>query len=84
MHFALLGDHEDGLALARALAETGRHRLRCYSGSPIGEEYLRRWELNVPRVPDLEEVLADPAVEAVIVLPARTDKQEAANARAGQ
>jgi hypothetical protein len=67
MQFALLGDHEDGLAMARALAASERHTLRCYSGPAVGAEYLRGWGLTVPNVPDLEEVLADPAVEAVIV-----------------
>src|SRR5262245_12952775 len=67
MHFALLGDHPDGLDMARALAESGRHRLAVYSGPAVGAEYLRRWGLEFKAVGDLEEVLADPAVEAVIV-----------------
>ncbi len=67
MLFALFGDHEDGLAIARALAESGRHQLRCYSGPAEGAEYLRRWNLAAPNVPDMEEALADPLVEMVIV-----------------
>ncbi|HEY7154654.1 MAG TPA: Gfo/Idh/MocA family oxidoreductase [Gemmataceae bacterium] len=57
MRFALLGDHPDGVEMARALAESGRHRVIACT-APFGE---------VRRVSDLEEVLADPAVEAVIV-----------------
>jgi len=67
MRFALLGDHADGLEMARALANTGRHELTVYSGPPLGCEYLQRWGLNPRKVGDLEEVLADPKIEAVIV-----------------
>ncbi len=65
--FALLGDHPDGLEMARALAASGRHELAIYSGSALGNEYLRRWGLEPRRVGDLEEVLADPGIQAVIV-----------------
>jgi predicted dehydrogenase len=67
MHFALLGDHADGLDMARALVATGRHHLAVYSGPPVGAEYLRRWGLSYKPVGDLEEVLADPGIAAVIV-----------------
>jgi predicted dehydrogenase len=67
MRFALLGDHPDGLDLARALVETGRHELAVYSGPAAGAEYLARWAASCQSVRDLEEVLADPAIEAVIV-----------------
>lgn len=67
MRFALLGDHPDGLDMARALNETGRHELAVYSGPSAGEETLRRWGLKVARVGDLEEVLADPALDLVLV-----------------
>jgi predicted dehydrogenase len=67
MHFALFGDHEDGLHMARALAATGRHALVTYSGPAAGAERLRALGLNPPRLGDVEEVLADPAVEAVLV-----------------
>lgn len=53
--------------MARALAESGRHEVAVYSGPPLGMEYLRRWGLVVAQVGDLEEILADPAIEAVIV-----------------
>jgi len=66
MRFALLGDHPDGVAMACALAESGRHRVLAYTAA-LGEEVLRRWGGEVRRVSDVEEVLADPAVEAVIV-----------------
>ncbi len=67
MRFALLGDHPDGLDMARALVESGRHALAVYSGPPLGIEYLARAGLRPPRVGDLEEVLADPGIDAVIV-----------------
>src|SRR5262249_54871589 len=64
MRFALLGDHPDGLDMASALVDSGRHEVSAVSG--IGEEMLHR--LGRPRrVMDVEEVLADPAIEAVIV-----------------
>src|SRR5262249_51957388 len=67
MRFALLGDHPDGLNMARALVESGRHQLAVYSGPPVGAEYLRRWGLSARPVGDMEEVLAVPVVEAVLV-----------------
>ena len=67
MRFALLGDHPDGLAMARALVESGRHELALYAGPGAGVEYLRRWDLAPPRVADLEEALAEPGLGAVIV-----------------
>ena len=70
MRFALLGDHADGLNMARALVTTGRHELALYSGPGAGMEYLQRWGLKPPRVGDLEEVLADPRIEAIQMLKA--------------
>jgi len=68
MRFALLGNHPDGLDMARALVETGRHELIAYCGPSGGAEALRRRGMTAPKpVGDMEEVLADPAVEAVIV-----------------
>src|SRR5438309_2011093 len=67
MHFALLGDHPDGLDMARALSESGRHELIVYCGPAVGAEFLRRWGLSFQTTHDLEEALADPRVEAVIV-----------------
>src|SRR5581483_7190562 len=67
MHFALLGNHPDGLALSAALVETGRYHLAAYSGPTAGAEELRRRGLTVKPVADVEEVLADPVVEMVIV-----------------
>ena len=65
MRFALLGDHPDGRAAAGALAAGGRHELTAYTTAADAD--LRRWAPAARRVPDPEEVLADPAVEAVIV-----------------
>jgi predicted dehydrogenase len=65
MRFALLGDHPDGLDVAGALVDSGRHQVTACTGG-LDEEVLVR--LGSPRrVSDVEEVLADPAVEAVIV-----------------
>jgi predicted dehydrogenase len=66
MRFALLGDHPDGVEMACALAQTGRHRILAYTAS-LGEEILQRWGGAARRVSDLEEILADPAIEAVLV-----------------
>ncbi len=67
MRFALLGDHPDGLDLARALAASGRHEVASYHGPAIGAEALRRAGV-VPQVfADLEELLSDPALDAIIV-----------------
>lgn len=67
MRFALLGDHADGLAMANALAATGRHTLAAYAGPRPGLESLEARAEGVTVAGDTEEVLADPAVEAVIV-----------------
>ena len=67
MRFALLGDHPDGLDMARALAGSGRHELAAYSGPPLGADCLARWGLQPRLVGDVEEVLADPAIHAIIV-----------------
>lgn len=66
MRFAILGNHPDGLEMARALVESGRHRLLVFT-TPAPEEDLRRWGPGARLVPDLEEVLADPAIDAVLV-----------------
>ncbi len=58
MRFALVGNDADGVELARALAATGRHEF-LYAVDAVLE--------GVKRVSDLEEVLADPAVEAVVI-----------------
>jgi len=67
MRFALLGDHCDGLDLACALAASGRHELRLYSGPAAGLAHLQRHGLNPGVLGDLEEVLANPDIDAVIV-----------------
>lgn len=67
MRFALLGDHADGLDMARALTATGRHELRLYSGSAAGLQQLQRHAMTPRPIADLEEVLVDPQLDAVIV-----------------
>ncbi len=66
MRFALLGNDPDGLEMASALVESGRHELAAYTAR-VSEDYLRRWNADARRVPDGEEVLADPAVDFVLV-----------------
>lgn len=67
MRFALVGDHPDGLDMARALVDSGRHELVVYAGGGLGLERLSRWGMNPTRVGDVEELLANPAIEMVIV-----------------
>jgi len=76
MRFALLGNHPDGLDFVRALVDTGRHALVAYCGPAGGAEDLRERGLRLRPVGDLEEVLADPAVEAVIVASRIPDRAE--------
>jgi hypothetical protein len=66
MRFAILGDHRDGWAVARALVASGRHELIRYQG-PTPAEMLREDWPGLRHTSDLEDVLADPQVEAVIV-----------------
>jgi predicted dehydrogenase len=67
MRFALLGNHPDGLALARCLAASGRHQIAVYTSPSLPAELLASWGEQARRVSDLEDVLADPSIEAVIV-----------------
>src|SRR5207245_9019523 len=67
MRFALLGSHPDGLAMAWAVSQSGRHEVASYSGTATGADFLREHGIPVKSVGDTEEVLADPAIEAVIV-----------------
>src|SRR5262249_6019989 len=62
MRFALLGNENDGVALARALAAAG-HRLLYVAAAPRRQP----WPDDVKRVADVEEVLADPNLEVVLV-----------------
>jgi predicted dehydrogenase len=66
MRFALLGVHPDGVQLVRALVESGRHQLLVYTNAIPGS-IPERWGQDARRVSDLEEILADPAIDAVIV-----------------
>src|SRR5215469_6568701 len=66
MRFAILGNDPDGVAMAGALAESGRHQVLAYTADVPAEE-LRRWGPAADAVLDLEEVLADPEIDAVIV-----------------
>ncbi len=74
MRFALFGDHPDGLDMARAMVESGRHQLVSYSGPVVGLEYLKRWEISVRRVGDMEEALAELGLDAVIIAGSAGDR----------
>ncbi len=65
MHFALLGNHPDGLQMALAFIKTNRHELAAYSGPPLPWDSLGVRPGRV--IGDLEEILADPKIDAVIV-----------------
>ena len=67
MRFALLGDHRDGLDLGCALTASGRHELRLYAGPAAGLTFLQRQGVRPRSIGDLEELLADPDLDAVIV-----------------
>src|SRR5204863_8387534 len=63
--FAISGGHAAGWAVGRVLAAAG-HELVVYQGeTPL--EIARQLSPGVRRQTDLEEILADPQVEAVIV-----------------
>ena len=62
MRFALLGDHPDGLEMARSLASTGRPELAAVLDAAIPD-----FAPHASRFTDLEEVLADPSIELAIV-----------------
>jgi Oxidoreductase family, NAD-binding Rossmann fold len=64
MHFALIGDHPDGRAFAVAAIAAG-HALFAYCGSEPAA--ARQLNSAVKITNDMEEVLADPQVQAVIV-----------------
>jgi predicted dehydrogenase len=66
MRLALLGSHPDGLAMVSALVDSGRHHLAAHTSALPGD-WLHRWGSGARVVFDLEEVLADPTIEAVVV-----------------
>lgn len=74
MKFALVGDHPDGLDLARALTASGRHELHSYAGPTLGVDTLHRDGLTPKRAVDLEDVLADPDVACVIIASAKASR----------
>src|SRR5712691_9353645 len=65
MRFALLGNHADGLKMALALVESSGHEFAAYSGPPLTWEPLALRPGRV--IGDIEEILADPKIDAVIV-----------------
>src|SRR5262249_18459928 len=67
MRFALLGNHVDGLELAGALVASGRHQLLYHAATAIDPSFRERLPAGTLQVHDLEEILADPEVEMVLV-----------------
>ena len=95
MRFALLGNHPDGLALARALADSGRHEIVAFTAAipfdlsrpnqatrlpgtaiaiagshttrPPSSAATLADDARSQRPTDLEEILADPSIESIIV-----------------
>jgi hypothetical protein len=74
MKFALIGDHPDGLDIARALAATGRHQIETYSGPAIGWDAIVRAGIVAKQVVDIESVLSDPEIDAVIVAASKASR----------
>jgi predicted dehydrogenase len=74
MRFAILGNHPDGLLLAGALIDSGRHALVAYTAEPTPEQRAR-WG-DARRVGDIEEILADPAVELVVIAGSALNRPE--------
>jgi predicted dehydrogenase len=80
MHFALLGNHPDGVAFAHALVASGRHELVAHNAAVPFEAQFQtgpagsRSASRNPQSSDLEAILADPAIEAVIVAGALADR----------
>ncbi len=64
MRFALIGDHPDGQAFAAAMIAAG-HNFVTYCGNNF--EMARQLSAQVKSTADVEEVLADPQMQAVIV-----------------
>lgn len=60
--------------MARALVATGRHELVAYTGHPANVQSLQRWGLTANAIRDIEEILADPSLEAVIVASRPADR----------
>src|SRR5882757_4871249 len=67
MRFALFGEEPAGLAVARAVAAHAEHELTHQVGRPQSRPGLVAFDPRVRYYPTWEELLADPAVDAVIV-----------------
>jgi predicted dehydrogenase len=67
MRFALLGDHPDGLSAALAFVATGRHQLVSVCAAPGALSAFESAGSQPRTVDDVEDLLADPEVEMVIV-----------------
>jgi hypothetical protein len=67
LRFDLLGDDPEGIAMCLALQATGRYELVNYGGPRSGSEVLAKAAIPFQLARDLEELLADPHSDLVIV-----------------
>jgi predicted dehydrogenase len=67
MRFALLGTEKEGVEMASALVATGRHQLLYIAAGRLDPSLRQRWSEEVKIAHDVEEVLADPEVDTVLV-----------------
>ncbi len=66
MRFALIGNDPDGIQMAAALAESGRHEWAAYT-VPLSATELPTASAAPRRIADTEEVLADSSIELILV-----------------
>jgi predicted dehydrogenase len=64
MRIALVGNHPDGMEMASALTASGRHSIAAHTGG-VDADLAQGW--GARRVVDLEELLADPGIGAVLI-----------------
>ncbi len=76
MRVAIIGDHPDGLAMADALFAAGNRQVLVYAGPSAGADFLERQGHRVEVLRDIEEVLARPDVDLVLVADALPHRPE--------
>src|SRR5262249_41353685 len=67
LRFDLIGDDPDGLAMALTLHGSGRFELKVYGGPNSGAVALGKEGITFQRANDLEDLLANPESDLVIV-----------------
>lgn len=76
MRIALLGDHSDGRDFVQAAVHSGGHQLVVYCGP--NSAWARQLAPSVRITLDVEDVLADPQVQACVVAVAVQDRLDVA------